>query len=323
MRRSPLNVLLDKFLAHLNAYEMGSAPQNLYQPAQYILNLGGKRLRPLLLLTAGELYGKPPEQLLNAALAIEVFHNFSLVHDDIMDQAPLRRNQATVHHKWNLNTAILSGDAMLVEAYRLLVSNASPVQLPDALQAFNSMARQLCEGQQLDMDFESLERVGRELYLHMIGGKTSVLIGCALQLGAILANASALQANALYQFGFELGLAFQIMDDYLDAFGDSALLGKQAGGDIIANKQSFLRVLANEIPECQPKIKHAFTLSVAQGRVDAVMELYRDFKLNEKTVQIANEHLNSALEYLTQASPQGIPDPLLQELAHKLVARPF
>ncbi len=228
--------------------EWNRQPDRLYAPQRYILGMGGKRLRPVLSLMAAESIGAQAEVALPAAHAVERFHNFSLIHDDLMDEAPLRRGQSTVHATWGANTAILSGDALLVMGYESLRRLPSTV-LSQALEVFNRTALEVCEGQQWDMDFESSKEVNEGQYLQMIRYKTSVLLGCALELGALAAGGTASVAKALYAFGLELGTSFQIHDDILDAFGDPTLVGKRVGGDILANKKTMLWIhLANHAP---------------------------------------------------------------------------
>jgi geranylgeranyl diphosphate synthase type II len=218
-------------------------PANLYDPLRYFLKLGGKRMRPMLSLMACKLAGSPMEKALPVALAVEYFHNFSLIHDDIMDAAPLRRGQATVHEKWNTNIAILSGDVLLVKAYDYLASYDAETFL-QLFKVFNQTAVEVCEGQQMDMDFEQRAEVNESEYLEMIRLKTSVLLGCALQMGGIVGGAVQKDAQLLYEFGEQLGLAFQIQDDLLDLYGESAQVGKQIGGDVLANKKTLLSISA-------------------------------------------------------------------------------
>lgn len=213
--------------------------KGLYEPIEYLLQIGGKRLRPCMVLAGCEGIGGNPEDALHAALAIEVFHNFSLMHDDIMDEAPLRRGEVTVHEKWNANAAILSGDAMLVQAYQYL-AKSSPQHLPKLLTLFNTTAIEVCEGQQLDMEFETRTDVEIEEYMEMIRLKTSVLLAASIQMGMIIGGASEEQHLLGYEFGLEAGLAFQLQDDYLDAFGDPTKFGKQIGGDILSDKKTHL-----------------------------------------------------------------------------------
>ncbi len=214
-------------------------PENLYAPVCYALGAGGKRLRPLLVLLGYQLFGDRPEEALPAALAIEVFHNFTLLHDDIMDKAEIRRNQPTVHRRFSENNAILSGDVMAFMAYRLL-SESHTSRLGEITSLFTQTAMEICEGQQLDMDFEQRLNVTTDEYLVMIRLKTAVLLGCALKTGALLGNAREQEADTLYRAGIFLGLAFQLQDDYLDTFGDESAFGKKIGGDILANKKTFL-----------------------------------------------------------------------------------
>lgn len=225
------------------AQDFNTQPIELYQPISYILSLGGKRLRPAMCLAATELFGGELKTALTPALAIEVFHNFSLIHDDIMDKAPLRRGKPTVHQKWDDNIAILSGDAMLVKAYQY-VSQVDARILPEVMSLFSQTALEVCEGQQYDLNFESLECVSEEEYIKMIGLKTSVLLACSLKLGALIAGAEAKDAEAIYSFGLNIGIAFQIQDDILDAFGDSETFGKLTGGDILNDKKTILMIQA-------------------------------------------------------------------------------
>ncbi len=234
------------FNSHLKEKLVIRKPEGLYTPVKYILDLGGKRLRPVLALMTVELFGGKCEEGLDAALAIEVFHNFSLVHDDIMDAAPLRRGKTTVHEKWDTNTGILSGDAMLILAYQYLESYEQGV-FKDLVQLFSKTAIEVCEGQQYDMDFELRNDVTLEEYLKMITYKTAVLVAGAMKMGAIIRKASKSDQEGIYAFGQNLGIAFQLQDDYLDAFGDPQSFGKQVGGDIIENKKTFLYLKAKEL----------------------------------------------------------------------------
>ena len=242
------------FINYLEDFTVDRSPKNLYQPVNYILNLGGKRLRPVLTLMTTELFGGNYKTSLNAALSIEVFHNFSLVHDDIMDDAPLRRGKATVHEKWDLNTGILSGDAMLILAYQLF-ENYDAETFRDLAKLFSKTALEVCEGQQYDIDFETRNDVTISEYLKMIEYKTAVLVGAAMKMGAIIAKASEEDQNAIYDFGRYLGIAFQLQDDYLDAFGNPETFGKQVGGDIIENKKTYLYLKAMEFSNVEDKAK--------------------------------------------------------------------
>ena len=230
---------------HLGEAVKIKEPSNLYEPIEYIVSLGGKRLRPVLTLMICDFFESDFQKAMNAAIAVELFHNFSLMHDDIMDQAPLRRNKITVHEKWDLNTGILSGDAMLIRAYQLFESYEPPI-FRDLAILFSKTAIQVCEGQQYDLDFENRDDVSLEEYIRMIDFKTAVLVGAAMKMGAIIADASTSCRDAIYEFGRNLGLAFQLQDDYLDTFGDTATFGKRVGGDIIANKKTYLYLRALE-----------------------------------------------------------------------------
>lgn len=234
-----------EFISYLESKTSNKEPRNLYEPITYILQLGGKRLRPVLVLMATEIFGTDYWKAMDAALAIEVFHNFSLVHDDIMDDAPLRRGQATVHEKWDINTGILSGDAMLINAYQLF-ENYEGETFRNLAKLFSKTALEVCEGQQYDVDFETRDDVTETEYLKMIEYKTAVLVAAALKMGGIVAGASIEDQNCMYEFGRNLGIAFQLQDDYLDAFGNPATFGKQVGGDIIENKKTFLYLKALE-----------------------------------------------------------------------------
>ncbi len=240
------------FIAHLEQYSVEREPKNLYAPINYILGLGGKRLRPVLTLMTADVFDGDYKTALNAALSVEVFHNFSLVHDDIMDAAPLRRGQQTVHEKWDTNTGILSGDAMLILAYQLFEGYA-PERFKALVEVFSKTAVEVCEGQQYDVDFETRTDVTIPEYLKMIEYKTAVLVGAAMKMGAIIAGASRADQNAIYEFGKNLGIAFQLQDDYLDAFGDPKTFGKQVGGDIIENKKTYLYLKALEFSNTTDK----------------------------------------------------------------------
>lgn len=231
---------------HLGGAIRIKEPLNLYEPIEYIVSLGGKRLRPVLTLMICDFFESDFHKAMNAAIAVELFHNFSLMHDDIMDQAPLRRNKTTVHEKWNLNTGILSGDAMLIRAYQLFESYEPPIFRELAI-IFSKTAIQVCEGQQYDLDFENRDDVTLAEYIRMIDYKTAVLVGAAMKMGAIIADAPVGCCDNIYEYGRNLGLAFQLQDDYLDTFGDTTTFGKRVGGDIIANKKTYLYLKALEL----------------------------------------------------------------------------
>lgn len=235
----------EQFLIYLEEKKVNKEPKNLYEPINYILELGGKRMRPVLTLMTAEIFDTKFKKALPAALAVEVFHNFSLIHDDIMDDAPLRRGKVTVHEKWNINTGILSGDAMLILAYQNF-EQYQPKIFRKLAKLFSKTALEVCEGQQWDVDFEKRTDVSIPEYLRMIEYKTAVLVAAAMKMGAIIAETSKETANLIYEFGLNLGLAFQLQDDYLDAFGDPKTFGKQVGGDIIENKKTYLYLKAME-----------------------------------------------------------------------------
>lgn|SRR5690606_20735870 len=242
-------VLAKRFQDYLFATKYPDQPSNLYDPVRYILSLSGKRIRPLLVLMGTELFDdSKTESALPASLAIELFHNFSLLHDDIMDKAPLRRGQPTVHEKWNENVGILSGDALLIKAYEQLAL-CPPDTIGELLRLFNKMALEVCEGQQLDMDFEQQTVVSVSSYIEMIRLKTSVLLGCALQMGSVIAGTSPADQQLVYDFGVNIGIAFQLQDDLLDVYGDPDTFGKQVGGDILSNKKTILYTKLREVVE--------------------------------------------------------------------------
>ena len=250
-----------EFVNYLEEKISVKEPVNLYEPIAYILSLGGKRLRPVLTLMTADIFVCNYKKALDAALAVQVFHNFSLVHDDIMDDAPLRRGKTTVHEKWDINTGILSGDAMLINAYQLFENYEGDV-FRKLAQLFSKTAIEVCEGQQYDVDFETRDDVTIPEYLKMIEYKTAVLVGAAMKMGAIIANVSQEEQNNIYEFGKNLGIAFQLQDDYLDAFGDPKTFGKQVGGDIIENKKTFLYLKALEFAN-QDQVKeleHLFSI---------------------------------------------------------------
>lgn len=265
-----IHTLIEEQIA---SYRFGTTPATLYDPTHYFMSLGGKRLRPVLVMMSNDLFGGKPQQAVHTALAVEVFHNFTLVHDDIMDKAELRRGKPTVHTKWNETVAILSGDLMMIKAIELL-SQSEPAVFPQLLKVFNTAAIGVCEGQQLDMDFELREKVSVDEYIHMITLKTAVLLGASLQLGAITAGASAHDAALMYEFGKNIGIAFQIQDDLLDTFGDSASVGKTIGGDIAANKKTLLMVEARnraneqELKELNSLLQSTETVSKISGTID-------------------------------------------------------
>ena len=272
----------EEFEKYLNAYTPPRTPQNLYNPVSYFLALEGKRIRPILTLLSCDLFNGNYKDSLDAALAVEVFHNFSLVHDDIMDEAPLRRGNQTVHQKWDLSTAILSGDVMLILAYQLFENYNENIFVALA-KLFSKTAVEVCEGQQLDIDFSKLNDINSTKYLNMIELKTAVLIGASMKMGAIVAKASDNEQENIYEFGKNLGIAFQIQDDFLDTFGDEKKFGKVIGGDIIENKKTLLYVKSMEIFTEEDKTKltklYSSTYLDVSKKIDEVKELFLKYNI--------------------------------------------
>ncbi len=289
------------FVEYLNEFVQVKEPKSLYDPINYILQLGGKRLRPVLTLMAAEIFECDYTKALNAALSIEVFHNFSLVHDDIMDDAPLRRGQETVHEKWDVNTGILSGDAMLIMAYQLF-ENYEPTTFQALARLFSKTALQVCEGQQYDVDFESRDDVSISEYLKMIEYKTAVLVGAAMEMGAIVANASEEDKTNIYEFGKNLGIAFQLQDDYLDAFGNPETFGKQVGGDIIENKKTYLYLKALEFSSDDDKqqLVHLYSLKPSDQthKIETIKDIFVTSGSKLATKQVIEEYTNKAFVVL-------------------------
>jgi len=282
---------LKKTITHKN-------PIELYDPIAYTLNLGGKRIRPALLLLANDLFGGKTENAIKSALAIEVFHNFTLVHDDIMDNAPLRRGQKTVYKKWNTNIAILTGDVMLIQAIQLLSEN-NKTTLPEVLEIFNTTAIEVCEGQQFDMNYETLNNVSIDDYLKMIELKTAVLLGASLKIGAIIANATKENAHHIYEFGKNLGIAFQLMDDVLDLYGNPEKFGKRIGGDVLANKKTYLLLKAQEIATGKTKKDLDFCLSSAalkdNAKVEKIKTIFNELNIKKLAMDEMNLFYNTAI----------------------------
>ena len=296
----------------LGRIEYPENPSLLYEPIDYILGLGGKRMRPILVLMAHQLFDKNIEKAISPALAIEVFHNFTLLHDDIMDNAPLRRGQKTVHEKWNSNVAILSGDTMLVQAYQLMAEVDDTI-VKQVLAVFSKAAIEVCEGQQWDMDFETQSDVSISDYLKMIEYKTAVLLGAALQIGGITSGASKEEQNHLYAFGRDLGIAFQLKDDLLDAFGDAATFGKQVGGDIMANKKTYLYLKALALTDGtqrQNLEQYFSTNDTSQLKVDAVKSIFSNLEIPELTTNLMREYHARAMENLAAINSEN-KEPLL------------
>lgn len=298
---------------------------NILQPVNYILGLGGKRIRPLLTLLAAELFSDSIEDAVGPALAIEIFHNFTLMHDDIMDNAPLRRGKQTVHEKWNRDVAILSGDAMLIQAYQLIIQT-KPEVIAHVLQIFNQTALEVCEGQQLDMDFQSRNDVAVPEYLEMIRLKTSVLLGGAMKIGATIAGADAESAKAIYNFAIDLGLSFQLWDDYLDAFGDGEKTGKQVGGDILADKKTFLMIRAKEKASAHEReifnqaLEGAFS---SEEKVRKIKQLFEKYGIDLELKEEVSRYYERALGHLNSISVAESRKEHIRKLAFALHNRQF
>ncbi|WBX77071.1 polyprenyl synthetase family protein [Tenacibaculum ovolyticum] len=290
------------FLSYLDSNKIIREPKNLYEPIDYILQIGGKRIRPVLTLIASDIFSGSYTKAMPAALAVEVFHNFTLVHDDIMDDAPLRRGNQTVHEKWDINRGILSGDAMLILAYQYF-ENYSPTVFQKLAQLFSKTALEVCDGQQLDVDFETRNDVTIDEYIKMITLKTSVLVAAALKMGAIVAEATEDQAQHLYNYGLNLGIAFQLQDDYLDTFGNPETFGKQVGGDIIENKKTFLYLKALEIANDADKEKLHTLYNEDQKniseKINTVSAIFSANKIPSHTHELIEYYTNKAFESLT------------------------
>ncbi|HMK04326.1 MAG TPA: polyprenyl synthetase family protein [Ferruginibacter sp.] len=296
-------------------------PETLYDPAQYILGIGGKRIRPVCVLMGNQLFDEIDPDAYNAAAAIELFHNFSLIHDDIMDKAPMRRGMDTVHTKYGESTALLAGDVMFVKAYEYL-NKIKIAHLQKVLFLFNNTASAVCEGQQLDMNFEKRETVSMDEYVNMITLKTSVLLAASLQLGAILGGAGEGNQQHLYEFGKNLGIAFQVQDDYLDAFGNPEKFGKKVGGDILANKKTFLMIHAFEsaAPGALKELKELIKTDPAD-KVNRVLQIFKDCKVDNWARELKDKYLQTALKHLEDAAVVSVRKKPLRELADYLMMR--
>jgi len=319
-----LKDLQEKINNGVNQLQFPLYPAELYEPIKYILSLGGKRMRPALVLMACDLFGGDPDKAVAPALAIEVFHNFTLMHDDIMDNAPLRRGKTTVHEKWNKNIAILSGDVMLVESYKLLMQVDAGL-MGKVLNIFNDTAVGVCEGQQFDMEFEQRDDVHIDEYINMIRLKTAVLLGGALKIGAIIGGASDSDAALLQAFGEQLGVAFQLQDDILDVYGDPEKFGKQVGGDILSNKKTFLLLkaleLANEKQVAELRHWFANTSFDPQTKIEAVTGLYDQLNIRHHAWEAMHQYADKALAALDSISLPNAPKQYLRGFADSLMVR--
>ena len=312
------------FIAHLNKFSLAREPKQLYDPVQYILKLGGKRLRPMLTLMTTDCFGGEISNALDASLAIELFHNFSLIHDDIMDKAPLRRGKQTVHEKWDINTGILSGDAMLIMAYKLLESYNSKY-FKQLTTLFSNTALEVCEGQQYDINFETRVDVSVQDYVKMVKYKTAVLVGTAMQMGAILAEANNEDQKRCYDFGINLGIAFQLKDDYLDAFGNPENFGKQLGGDIIENKKTYLFLKAMELgsDDLKNKLSDLFEKCSVNNdqKIVQVIEVYNKSGAKKATERAIENYTTAAFDLLNLLDIESSKKQVLIDFGTQLMTR--
>lgn len=311
------------FEDYLQDHPFHKEPVSLYDPIDYILDLGGKRVRPVLLLLAHDCFGGGMNDAMAAALAVEVFHNFTLVHDDIMDDAPLRRGKQTVHEKYDVNTGILSGDVMLIKSYEFLSTYPDEISIK-LIRTFNEMSVHLCEGQQMDMDFETSTDVSIPAYMKMIEYKTSVLIAAALKMGAIIAGASESDANHLYHYGLNVGIAFQMQDDILDTFGE-AKVGKQEGGDIIQNKKTYLYLKCLELgSDAEKEELHKWYLDKPEDPTEKIAAVRNIFKNNHVVTyadEVKSEYKNLALSHLDMVSFEEEKKLIFRKIADYLLSR--
>ncbi len=301
-------------------------PSNLYSPIDYSLEMGGKRLRPVLLLLSYNIFSDSVQEAIPAAIAIEVFHNFTLLHDDIMDKAEMRRNRPTVHKKFSENSAILSGDAMAFLSYQYLLECHSE-RLTEVLELFTKTAIEVCEGQQFDMEFENQLNVSEGEYLEMIRLKTAVLLACGLKAGALLANTESVVADQLYEFGINLGLAFQLQDDLLDSYGDQQTFGKKIGGDILANKKTFLSINALQNAKGNLKTELLYWMNVdefnSEEKISAVLKIYNQFDIKKLTEQKIDSYFQKCRTVFQQISVDEVRKKLLLEVSNNMLNRTF
>jgi len=305
---------------------LSDQPPELYDPIKYILSIGGKRIRPTILLMTCDMFGGSIQEAIPAALAIEMFHNFTLVHDDIMDKAPIRRGKETVYKKWNTNIAILAGDTMMPLSYDFILQ-LDERKLKEVLRLFNHTAKQVCEGQQFDLNFETQNDVSIDQYLHMIQLKTAVLIGASLKIGAQLADASLTDQENIYNFGLNLGMAFQLRDDYLDVFGDENVFGKKTGGDIASNKKTYLFLKAHELAESvqREELTLAFSteLENSNEKIATVISIYNQLNIKDYSEKLINTYFDKSIKFLENISVGPERKKELKILANGIVNRNY
>jgi geranylgeranyl diphosphate synthase type II len=315
--------LVTEFGNHFATRHFPEQPASLYEPNEYFLSWGGKRIRPVMCLMGNELFDEIHPDSWELATAIELFHNFTLIHDDIMDEAPLRRGMETVHMKYGLSTALLAGDVMLIKAYDYL-NKIQPQYIHRILHLFNTTAREVCEGQQMDMDFERNSSVSLDDYIHMISLKTSVLLAASLEMGAIIGGASEGNCKHLYEFGKNLGIAFQVQDDYLDAFGDPEKFGKDVGGDIRQNKKTFLMLHALEVANTDQKNRLFQLMQMnSPDKVEQVLQIFRDCNIDAWAKELKDTYLQTALQHLDAIAVRSVRKEPLKELANFLIQREY
>ena len=313
--------LSEKFNKAFEAEHFPKSPATLYEPGNYFLSIGGKRLRPVMCLLGNELFSDIHPDAYQLANAVELFHNFTLVHDDMMDEASLRRGKTTVHVKYDSSTALLVGDVMLIRAYEY-IQTIQAQYLPKILHLFNKTAKEVCEGQQLDMDFSKMEKVSMDEYIHMITLKTSVLLAASLEMGAILGGASVNNCQNLYEFGKKIGIAFQVQDDYLDAFGDAAIFGKEPGGDIKQNKKTFLLIHALEVANAAQKKELNELLSFnTPDKVEKVVAIFKSCGVDAWAEASKAKYMQEAFEHLESIAVVSDRKKPLIELANYLMNR--
>ena len=317
-----LKALTQEVTDEIKNLEVPTFPSNLYDPIKYFLSLGGKRIRPVLALIGHKLFSDNYKESIPQAIAIELFHNFSLIHDDIMDQAPLRRGKETVHQKWNQNTGILSGDSIMISSYDYLIQ-APALQLPELLCTYNTMAKEICEGQQMDLDFETTDDVTVEEYIEMIRLKTAVLLGTSLKIGAIRGGGSKEDQENLYKFGESLGISFQIQDDIMDVYADQDKFGKTVGGDIICNKKTLLLLRLQEVasPEDLQKLKDIFELTDADDKISKTVALYDKYDIKKIATDEMMEYYEKGVIALQNVSIDPEKKTPLKEIAEYLIHR--